>query len=169
MGQSPSSIYYNESGLGLPLVQGNADIKNRKSIVRNYSSVSPKTCSVEDILISVRAPVGEIAIASYESCLGRGVAALKAIQCPDFIYQLMIYNEGEWAKFSKGSTFDSITSEQVRDFKLSLPPLPEQVAIATLLSDLDAELSALRARREKLGLVKGGMMEVLLSGGVRLV
>jgi type I restriction enzyme S subunit len=81
----------------------------------------------------------------------------------------MIYNEGEWAKFSKGSTFDSITSEQVRDFKLSLPPLPEQVAIATLLSDLDAELSALRARREKLGLVKGGMMEVLLSGGVRLV
>jgi type I restriction enzyme S subunit len=59
---------------------------------------------------------------------------------------------------------------EIQAFTISLPPtLPEQVAIATLLSDLDAELSALRARREKLGLVKGGMMEVLLSGGVRLV
>lgn len=169
MGQSPSSIYYNETGHGLPLVQGNADIKNRKSIIRNYSSVTPKICSAGDILISVRAPVGEIAIASHDSCLGRGVAALKNLECPSFFYQLMIYKEGEWSRYSKGSTFESITSEQVRDFEIFLPPLPEQRAIATVLSDLDGELLALRLRRAKLAKVKAGMMGELLTGAVRLV
>jgi type I restriction enzyme S subunit len=69
----------------------------------------------------------------------------------------------------QGDAVVHISTSALGEVEISLPPLPEQVAIATLLSDLDAELSALRARRKKLGLVKGGMMEVLLSGGVRLV
>ncbi len=57
----------------------------------------------------------------------------------------------------------------LRKLELSLPPLAEQRAIAGVLGDLDGELAGLRARRAKLGLVKGGMMEALLGGGVRLV
>lgn len=68
-----------------------------------------------------------------------------------------------------GSGQPLVTGTIIKRIELSLPPLPEQRVIATVLSDLDAELSALRARRAKLGLVKGGMMEVLLGGEVRLV
>jgi type I restriction enzyme S subunit len=63
----------------------------------------------------------------------------------------------------------NLSLANIGDLVIKHPGNRRQVEIATLLSDLDAELSALRARRAKLGLVKGGMMEVLLSGGVRLV
>jgi type I restriction enzyme S subunit len=89
---------------------------------------------------------------------------------PKFIHFHMSQYFGSHAmENSVKATVDSLRLPTFKEFEVSLPSLPEQVAIATLLSDLDAELSALRARREKLGLVKGGMMEVLLSGGVRLV
>ena len=78
MGQSPDSIYYNEEGFGLPLIQGNADIKERKSIKRFWTSQITKVCDEGDILMTVRAPVGYIGFASFPSCIGRGVCSIKA-------------------------------------------------------------------------------------------
>ena len=52
---------------------------------------------------------------------------------------------------------------------LRLPPRPEQTAIAAVLSDMDAELTALDARREKTRALKQGMMQELLTGRTRLV
>lgn len=72
MGQSPSSLNYNNSALGLPLIQGNADIQNRKTIIRNYTSQITKKCNAGDIIMSVRAPVGEIAKTEFAACIGRG-------------------------------------------------------------------------------------------------
>ena len=69
MGQSPDSKYYNEVGLGLPLIQGNADIQDKKSIQRFWTSSITKTCEGGDIIMSVRAPVGEIAIATQNRVL----------------------------------------------------------------------------------------------------
>ena len=77
MGQSPLSIYYNKGGDGLPLIQGNADVENRKTIVRSYTSITTKKGEPDEIIMSVRAPVGEIAKATFECCLGRGVCAIK--------------------------------------------------------------------------------------------
>ena len=73
MGQSPSSKYYNSNMKGLPLIQGNADIDKRRSIIRIYTTQITKRCSKGDIIMTVRAPVGAIAKASTASCLGRGV------------------------------------------------------------------------------------------------
>lgn len=170
MGQSPSSRYYNTTQIGLPLIQGNADIRNRKSFIRNFSSVCPKICKKGDILISVRAPVGEVAISTHDSCLGRGVAALSAKVNKAFLYYLMIYMERFWDKYSKGSTFDSINSTELKNLSLFIPFSElEQQAIADILSSMDSELTTLCARREKLAQVKAGMMEELLTGRTRLV
>ncbi len=57
----------------------------------------------------------------------------------------------------------------VQDFRLSLPPVPEQTAIAAVLSDMDAELAALESRRDKTRALKQGMMQELLTGRIRLV
>ena len=73
-GQSPLSKHYNSRGLGLPLIQGNADISNRKSIDRSWTTHSPKTCLEGDLLLTVRAPVGHVAVAGQKSCLGRAFA-----------------------------------------------------------------------------------------------
>ena len=77
MGQSPSSKFYNKSNIGLPLVQGNADIKNRITVIRNCTSQTTKKCNIDDIIMSVRAPVGEVALSIFEACIGRGAPCVR--------------------------------------------------------------------------------------------
>jgi len=168
MGQSPLSSNYNNTGVGLPLVQGNADIKERKTIIRNYTSQVTKEADNGDIIMSVRAPVGEIALATFDCCIGRGVCSLKFPN--DFLYHYLIYFESSWGKFSTGSTFDSINSNQLKDLALSIPNTPdEQKAISKILSDLDKEIEQLKSKKAKYQDIKQGMMQELLTGKTRLV
>ena len=62
-----------------------------------------------------------------------------------------------------------INGREYAQLSLPLPPLPEQTAIANVLSDMDAELAALEQRRDKIGALKQGMMQELLTGRTRLV
>jgi type I restriction enzyme S subunit len=77
MGQSPSSSNYNSIGNGLPLIQGNADIANRWAIKRTYTTQITKRGKAGDVLMSVRAPVGEVSRTMFDVCLGRGVCAIR--------------------------------------------------------------------------------------------
>jgi type I restriction enzyme, S subunit len=167
MGQSPLSEYYNNERIGLPLVQGNADIENRKTIIRNYTSVITKKANLGSIIMSVRAPVGEIAIATFECCIGRGVCSIEYKN--NFIYHYLIFIENNWAKHSTGSTFDSITSQQVRDLEISFPNEKEQTRIANILTDMDNEITTLEQKLEKYKSIKQGMMQDLLTGKIRVV
>ncbi|HGA2773714.1 restriction endonuclease subunit S [Providencia alcalifaciens] len=166
MGQSPSSGNYNAKGIGLPLIQGNADISNRKTIIRNYTSQITKKANKGDLLISVRAPVGEVAIAEFDCCIGRGVCAIRYPN--SYLYHWLINFESQWEKFSKGSTFDSINSDELRTIQLVLPSNEEQTAIASILSDMDDEIQALEQRLGKTRQIKQGMMQELLTGKTRL-
>ncbi len=168
MGQSPSSQYYNSKEIGLPLIQGNADIKNRRAVIRNYTSEVTKKCYDGDIILSVRAPVGEVAKTNFDACIGRGVSAISYPN--DFLYHYLIFRESRWSKLSKGSTFDSINSTEIKDLEIKLPvDLIEQRAIASILSDMDAEIAALEKRRAKTQAMKQGMMQELLTGKTRLI
>ena len=118
--------------------------------------------------MSVRAPVGEVSRAIFDVCLGRGVCALRFPN--DFLYHRLIFLEPDWAKHSKGSTFDSVNSADMNAVEISLPSDPaEQTAIAAVLSDMDTELAALQARRSKTQALKQAMMHALLTGRIRLV
>lgn len=168
MGQSPSSEYYNTQNRGLPLIQGNADLENRQQVVRFYTSQMTKECEKGDVIFSVRAPVGAVGKATHKSCLGRGVCAIKTDN--DFLYHYLVYIENDWSSFSKGSTFDSINSDELYQLSLVLPQTKkEQQAIATILSDMDKEIADLEAQRDKYRLLKSGMMQKLLTGQIRLV
>ena len=169
MGQSPSSAHYNDKGEGLPLIQGNADISSRQTIRRVFTTEVTKWGYPGDILISVRAPVGEISRTGFDVCLGRGVCA---IRCPenDFLYYALIAREQAWAKLSKGSTFDSVSSTDVEQFEIEQPTdETEQHAIAAILSDMDAEIAALETKLSKARQIKQGMMQELLTGRIRLI
>ncbi len=168
MGHSPSSINYNTNGVGLPLIQGNADIKDRKTIIRNYTSQITRKSYANDIIMSVRAPVGEIARATFDSCIGRGVCAITIKN--EFLYHYLVFIEPRWSAISTGSTFDSVTSDEVKSLLIYLPvDNKEQTAIATILSDMDKELEALKTRLEKTKAIKEGMMQELLTGKTRLL
>lgn len=168
MGQSPLSAYYNSERIGIPLIQGNADLKNRKTIIRFFSTMITKRGKEGDIIMSVRAPVGEVSKATFECCLGRGVCSISYDN--EYLYHYLIYFENSWAKLSTGSTFDSVNSEQVKGLEIPIPTSKqEQTSIASILSDMDAEISALETKLEKYRKVKLGMMQNLLTGKIRLI
>ena len=167
MGQSPDSIYYNIIGDGLPLIQGNADIKNFQSIIRYYSSIYTKVCEPGDIIMSVRAPVGAVGIASFKSCLGRGVCSFSKDK---FLFFVLRFREKNWEELSAGSTFDSVNTSQISNFKINIPnSIEEKDAIAEILSDMDSEISELEAKRDKYIAIRQGMMQQLLTGKIRLI
>ena len=167
MGQSPSSSHYNSKGEGLPLIQGNADIKDRRTIRRVFTREVPKRGRRGDVLMSVRAPVGEISRAVFDVCLGRGVCAIRFPN--DFLYHALIAKESTWWELSRGSTFDSVTSTDVKDFSLRVPKEnDEQSAIAAILSVMDEELEALGAKLCKTRQLRRGMIQELLTGKTRL-
>ena len=80
MGQSPPSSSYNTSGKGLPFLQGNADFGVLYPTPRVYCTKPLKLSETGDILISVRAPVGELNISSFKCIIGRGLAAVRNVQ-----------------------------------------------------------------------------------------
>lgn len=159
MGSAPSSTAYNDSGNGLPLIQGNADIKNRLTIKRIYTTEITKEGSEGDVILSVRAPVGTVALTKFKVCLGRGVAALRSNSSQEFLYQALLNKEDSWKSVVQGGTFEAVTSQEVKSFPIPLPPtLPEQTRIAAALSSLDAVIAAHQSKQDALREHKRGLM-----------
>ena len=171
MGSSPKSSAYNDVGNGLPLLQGNADIKNRKSFPRVFTSEITKQCDSGDILLSVRAPVGSVAISNHLACIGRGIASLKAKQrySQEFLYQWLLSFEPRWISFSQGSTFESINSDDIKHLKLNIPNLIEQQKIAAVLTAADQEADTLKQKLDHLKQEKKALMQQLLTGKRRVI
>jgi type I restriction enzyme S subunit len=163
MGSSPSSKSYNENKIGLPLLQGNADIKNRLSAPRIYTSEVTKECQINDILLSVRAPVGTVAKSLHKACIGRGIAAIRAIDknSQEYLYQWLISKESAWHNISQGGTFDAVNSDDVRNLLLPIPLPQEQQRIAACLSSLDEVIAGEGQKLELLKQHKKGLLQNL--------
>ena len=143
MGQSPDSSGYNTSAKGLPLIQGNADIENLASVIRTYTQYITKRASAGDLLLTVRAPVGNIARATFDCCIGRGVCALH--NASNFLYYYFESVEKKWAHLSGGSTFDSINSSALSAMEILLPSPQDQHTISKSLNAVDTHIYNLQS------------------------
>lgn len=170
MGSSPRSEAYNESGCGLPLIQGNADISHRHSSPRVFTSEITKVCSPGDILLSVRAPVGSVALSLHNACIGRGISAIKAksSESQDYLFQWLLWFEPQWVSLSQGSTFESINRDDIKSLKMLVPNIEEQKAIARVLSAADQAVSVQQQKLNAVKQEKRSLMQQLLSGKRRI-
>ncbi|MFW3343483.1 restriction endonuclease subunit S [Aliarcobacter butzleri] len=166
MGQSPKSESYNENNIGLPLIQGNADIKNRKTLPRTYTSDITKKCKIGDIIMTVRAPVGAIAKSYHNACIGRGVCSITPKENNDFLYHFLVGYEDKWDKLSQGSTFTAVNGNDIKKIKLPLPPLEEQKKIADILSTVDKKIAFVEENINATEELKKGLMQKLLTEGI---
>ena len=139
MGQSPSSVGYNAVGDGVPLIQGNADIINGKTVKRVWTSLITKTCEKSDIILTVRAPVGSVAYATEKACIGRGVCAIRPERIVrSFLFQYLLQFQSKWRRLEQGSTFTAINHKDVASFVLTIPEsIEEQQEIAEILATCD--------------------------------
>lgn len=141
LGQSPDSKYYTDNPNDCILVQGNADMRNGRVVPRVWTSQVTKLAEKGDLILSVRAPVGDVGKTDYPVVLGRGVAAIKG---NEFLFQLLtkMKQSHYWSKFSTGSTFESINSNDIKSAEIYLPSPEEQQAIGSLFRTLDDLLAS---------------------------
>ncbi|PAD46144.1 restriction endonuclease subunit S [Shouchella clausii] len=153
MGQSPASETYNDKQIGVPFYQGKADFGDVYPTARVYCSKPIKIAKEKDILMSVRAPVGDVNIATSTCCIGRGLAAIR----PDsrkiyskFLYYVLLSKKSEIGNMGTGSTFKAISKSQIIDIKIPVPDLKEQINIVNLLDTAKELITKRKAQIEAL-------------------
>lgn len=163
MGQSPPSSTYNTEGVGVPFFQGKAEFTEKHPVVKKWCTEPKRLAKKGDILMSVRAPVGDTNIADQDCSIGRGLAAISTDQSDEYIYYLLKYVKHELEKKGTGTTFKAISGKTLRNQEIPLPPLPEQRAIVAklelLLGELDRSVGELEAARGKLGVYRQSVLK----------
>ena len=164
MGQSPDSSTYNEKGDGIPFFQGNADFGEVTPNVRIWCTAPTKIAQKDDILISVRAPIGALNIANTECCIGRGLAALtpnKRLCSGTYLWYALSGKVTELNSKGTGSTFKAINKKVLAETEVPLPPLETQRHIAAVLDKVSALIALRRQQLDKLDeLVKARFVEM---------
>jgi len=170
MGQSPPSSTYNDKGIGLPFMQGKAEFGRIYPSPKKYTSRPLKIAEKGDILIAVRAPVGDVNIAPYKLCIGRGLAAIRPVKDVNtlFLFYYLIYAKPRLEAKAKGSTFKAITKTDLEGFLVPIPPLDEQEFIGALLYNIDLLVISEEKRKVILQKMKEQLMNLLLTGKVRV-
>ncbi len=158
MGQSPSSKNYTENPSDYILVQGNADMKNGHVVPRVWTTQITKQAEKGDLILSVRAPVGDIGKTDYDVVIGRGVAAIKG---NSFIFQLLTKMKitGYWTRFSTGSTFESINSDNLKNAQIIIPSLKEQEKIGKTFNSINSLISLHQRKLEHLQSLKRALLQ----------
>ena len=158
MGQSPKSENYTDNPNDYILVQGNADIKDKQVVPRLWTTEVTKTAEIGDIILTVRAPVGDIGKTDYNVVIGRGVAAIKG---NDFIFYTLekMKMTGFWNRLSTGSTFESISSNDIKEAIIQIPTLEEQKAIGTYFSNLDNLINSHQEKITQLETLKKKLLQ----------
>ena len=143
-GQSPKSDYYNERSDGLPFYQGKKDFgKTHIQSPKVWTSKVTKESIKNDILFSVRAPVGDVNFNSLEKiCIGRGLAAIRSFHkdCNQkYIFYFISLNKHLFQGVT-GSTFDQISTESLKEKKIPFPPIQVQQKIVNECEAVDDEV-----------------------------
>jgi type I restriction enzyme S subunit len=169
MGQSPPSSSYNYDMVGLPFFQGKAEFTELYPEVRKWCDSPKKVASPNDILLSVRAPVGATNIANQECAIGRGLAALSYAKCYKYVFYYLRHIEQKLDSQGTGSTFKAISGSVLKSQPIPLAPLPEQRAIVAkieqLFSELDNGIANLKTAQRKLILYKQSVLKKAFEGG----
>ena len=166
MGQSPSSSNYTENETDTVLIQGNADLINGKVVPRIYTTEVTKIANPGDIILTVRAPVGDLAINEFKSCIGRGVCSIEGNK---FIYYFLqtLKDKHLWERFSQGSTFESINSNDIKNLNVKIPSEKTQKLISDFLTLIDNKISLLEKKYDNYQNFKKYLMQQIFAQKLR--
>ena len=142
MGQSPKSEYYNTDGKGYPFLQGNRTFGFKHPTFDTYTTVMTKPAKAGDVLMSVRAPVGDLNITPVDMCLGRGVCSLRMKNGnQSFLYYMMKYYVPHLLKKESGTVFGSVNRSDINGLEVDIPE-DEQIQrrIARYLEMIDDKI-----------------------------
>ena len=166
MGQSPDGSSYNEDGNGTVFYQGRAEFGSRFPTRRLFTTQPKRMAGKGDILMSVRAPVGDLNIAFESCCLGRGLAGIKSNNgCQSFILYTMFALKQQLDMFNgEGTVFGSINKNNMANLPVLIPVNGVIHQFEELVSPMDAIIEANYAESCNLQTTRDALLPRLMSG-----
>lgn len=142
MGQSPKSEFYNNDGEGVPFLQGNRTFGFKYPTFDTFTTMVTKEAKAGDVIMSVRAPVGDLNITPVDICLGRGVCSLRMKNGnQEFLYYMMKYYIPQLINKESGTVFGSVNRNDIIELEIDIPNDAEkQGKISRFLSMLDEKI-----------------------------
>jgi type I restriction enzyme S subunit len=136
-----------------------------------FSNSAAQMFSVGTVLYAMYASLGECSIAGISLCTSQAILGIRPNDNlnKDFLYYYLTSLKNTVKSMGQQGTQANLNKGMVQAFQFRLPPIAEQTAIATILSDMDADLVALEQQRDKTRALKQGMMQALLTGKIRLI
>jgi len=170
MGQSPPGETYNETGNGIPFFQGIRDFGFRFPSKRVYCTAPTRFARENDVLLSVRAPIGSLNVAEERCAIGRGVAALRLKGKQNgFLYYLLLTTHSAWNEYeAKGTVFGSATKQDIHDFKVIIPPKDLLDRFGNMVEPLDKRILLNRKEVRTLSTIRDSLLPRLMAGQVRV-
>jgi Restriction endonuclease S subunits len=167
MGQSPKSEFYNADGIGTPFHQGVTDFGTHFPTTRKYCTVSGRSAAEGDILVSVRAPVGRLNIADTDLVIGRGLAAIRALDGRQgllFAHLRSVFAEED--SMGGGTIFKAIGKEELSQIRVL--QVPEQIANSAndVLSAKFDMIRALTFTNRRLAAMRDLLLPKLVTGQI---
>ena len=171
MGQSPDSSSYNNEEKGIAFIQGNADMQNGVPSIRMFTTDPKRYSELNDILLSVRAPVGDVFYNNYGNLsIGRGLSAIriKNKHLRTLVYYWLNFDKKQFERLEQGTTFTEIGKKEVRNINVTIPTnSKEQASIANILSSVDEAIDSVKKSIDAAEKLKKSMMQNLLTGRMK--
>ena len=141
MGQSPSSEYYNQCNNGIPFLQGRKTFGDKYPKIDTWTTKPLKMGIKNSVLMSVRAPVGDVNIAPFDICIGRGLASIKMKNNNNqYLYYLLKNNIENIKRKSSGTVFEAINRSDLENLVLNFNSEDEQLKIEKILDNIDKKI-----------------------------
>lgn len=171
MGQSPDGASYNLEQEGTIFFQGSTDFDWRFPNVRQYTTSPTRFAQKGDILLSVRAPVGDLNISPFECCIGRGLAALRSKSGNNsFLFYVMKYFKTVFERRNtEGTTFGSITKDDLHSLKLVAPADNVLEKYNEIASKYDEMIFIRSQQSHQLTQLRDFLLPMLMNGQVSVV
>ena len=142
MGQSPPGDSYNSDGKGIPLINGPVEFGPSafsKTLKTKFTTSPTKLCKENDLILCVRgSTTGRMNIAGFDACIGRGVAALRALCNQNYLNIYVHSQQRTIFELGTGSTFPNVSSSDIANLGISVPPVAEQQQV---VSEVERRLS----------------------------
>ena len=166
MGQSPNGSTYNENGEGIIFYQGRAEFGTRFPSIRLFTTNPTRIAPANSILISVRAPVGDINITHKECCIGRGLAsAVSRTNKSAFLLYTLFSLKSDLDRFNaEGTVFGSINRKTLESLKILIPTNDIISKFEAIVASMDQQILTLHLESENLKILRDTLLPKLMSG-----
>ncbi len=141
MGQAPVGSSYNENGEGYALIAGAGDFGEITPEPKKHTVKPTRISRLNDLILCIRATIGDLNWSNKEYCLGRGVAGLRPINGKldkNYLWHFVDSNKYQLKARGTGSTFKQVSRSHIEEWEIPLPPIKEQKRIAAILDKADA-------------------------------